>query len=533
MDFLLVDSLFFSQPLPAENAPVQRSHRFLGTHSRVVDFLCRLDFGQYFVTYNENQISTWQDLQNSVNQALFSPGVPGHPNTPVGGEEPLDRVYYENNWPYARSFLCRRFVKGLFDNLRNPPAVGDREDASLVRFQQFLFEADKRNDLEFYFSRIGPTSNLSMLTGRQRLLVHFGFDWISLHRSPGIAALDTKFKELYTLKAEKKFIVRRRTCVASILSMRSTDKFRNVELCPASWASVVPLLHRRTLILFNEFHSEADGLGFKDWLTDPGLWTVIDQQNTSRDTETTAVVFIYRLVCRIWERVLLEWRRVLDQSSEHIKVSETRALDDDLDVADLEELARQTWRDSQDWSTMSQLLLAQRKTIAHALGYLEAVSRSANLFPPPATPTSPSNEIVRLERIISEFNEMEQIVSQEFPNRGRNISDFVWIFRLTASQKKQRSNRTGQLTKREQVYNIIGARNAQAAENYSREMGNITWITFIFFPLITVSGLFGMNVDVLVDNPSIKWYFVVAVPLTLLVVGMALFIRRHRRRYYY
>ncbi|OAL34736.1 hypothetical protein AYO20_05931 [Fonsecaea nubica] len=506
MDFLLVDSEFFSQPLPAENAPAQRFPRFLGTHSRVVDFLCRLNGGQYLVTYNENQISTSRDLQNSVNQGLFSPGVPGHPNTPVGGEEPLDRVYYENNWPYARSFLCRRFVKGLVDNLQNPPAVGDREDASLVRFQQFLFEGDKRNDLEFYYSGIGPTSNLSMLAGRHRLLVHFGFDWISLHRRPGIAALDTKFKELYTLKAEKKFIVRRRTCVATILSMRSTDKFRNVDLCPASWASVVDLWHRRTLILFNELHSEADGLGFKDWLADPGLWTVIDQQNASRDTEATAVVFIYRLVCRIWERVLMGWRTVLDQSSEHIKVSETRALDDDLDVADLEELARQTWRDSQDWSTMSQLLLAQRKTIAHALGYLEAVSRSANLFPPPATPTLPSNEIVRLERIISEFNEMEQIVSQEFPNRGRNISDFV--------------------------YNIIGARNAQAAENYSKEMGNITWITFIFFPLITVSGLFGMNVDVLADNPSIKWYFVVAVPLTLLVVGMVLFIRRRRRRYY-
>jgi hypothetical protein len=34
---------------------------------------------------------------------------------------------------------------------------------------------------------------------------------------------------------------------------------------------------------------------------------------------------------------------------------------------------------------------------------------------------------------------------------------------------------------------MIGVRNAQAAENYNKEIGGISWITFIFFPLIAVS----------------------------------------------
>lgn len=37
-----------------------------------------------------------------------------------------------------------------------------------------------------------------------------------------------------------------------------------------------------------------------------------------------------------------------------------------------------------------------------------------------------------------------------------------------------------------------------------------------------------MNVDVLADNPSIKWYFIIAVPSTALVVLVAVLIRRRR-----
>lgn len=49
-------------------------------------------------------------------------------------------------------------------------------------------------------------------------------------------------------------------------------------------------------------------------------------------------------------------------------------------------------------------------------------------------------------------------------------------------------------------------------------MWRLSWITFIFLPLTFVVGFFGMNVDTFSGNPSIKWYFIAAVPLMLLVL---------------
>jgi Mg2+ and Co2+ transporter CorA len=43
--------------------------------------------------------------------------------------------------------------------------------------------------------------------------------------------------------------------------------------------------------------------------------------------------------------------------------------------------------------------------------------------------------------------------------------------------------------------------------------------------------MFGMNVDVLADSPSIKWYFIIAVPLTVLTLTLALVVHeRHQIR---
>lgn len=33
----------------------------------------------------------------------------------------------------------------------------------------------------------------------------------------------------------------------------------------------------------------------------------------------------------------------------------------------------------------------------------------------------------------------------------------------------------------------------------------LSWVTFIFLPLTFVATLFGMNVDLLSENPSLKW----------------------------
>ena len=180
-----------------------------------------------------------------------------------------------------------------------------------------------------------------------------------------------------------------------------------------------------------------------------------------------------------------------------------------LSIEQLETLAQDTWEDSLSWFTIQKLLIAHQKMISKSQSDLKALAKLVGL----------TEEKNQLQTCLNELKELETIVSQDFITRGQSISSLV--------------------------YNIIGVRNAQAAQKYSESMGRITWISFIFFPLIAVSvsisanirmslvdqpadtsivsqGLFGMNIDLLANNPSVKWYFIVAVPSLVLVLGLAL-----------
>lgn len=290
------------------------------------------------------------------------------------------------------------------------------------------------------------------------------------------------------------------------------------------------MVHRRTLILFNELHASQDGLNFKDWISPEktNIWEVVDDFNLSKDNEVTTIAFIHRLTGTVWQEVVHAWRNVVDKASEHIRTSvrpsrsslllsalkliawqENLALDKGLSIERLETLAQDTWEDSLSWFTIQKLLIAHQKMISKSQSDLKALAKLVGL----------TEEKNQLQTCLDELKELETIVSQDFITRGQSISSLV--------------------------YNIIGVRNAQAAQKYSESMGRITWISFIFFPLIAVSvsisanirmslvdqptdtsivsqGLFGMNIDLLANNPSVKWYFIVAVPFLVLVLGLAL-----------
>ncbi|KAH7020439.1 cora-like Mg2+ transporter protein-domain-containing protein [Ilyonectria destructans] len=55
-------------------------------------------------------------------------------------------------------------------------------------------------------------------------------------------------------------------------------------------------------------------------------------------------------------------------------------------------------------------------------------------------------------------------------------------------------------------FNLISINEARTSTSMSRSMKRLSWITFIFLPLTFISGLFGMNVDILESNPSWWWY---------------------------
>ncbi|KAK8880066.1 metal ion transmembrane transporter [Apiospora arundinis] len=68
------------------------------------------------------------------------------------------------------------------------------------------------------------------------------------------------------------------------------------------------------------------------------------------------------------------------------------------------------------------------------------------------------------------------------------------------------------------IYKRVAIRDARQSLMLNESLWRLSWITFIFLPLTFITGIFGMNVDTFSDNPSIKWWFIVAVPLMVLVL---------------
>lgn len=79
------------------------------------------------------------------------------------------------------------------------------------------------------------------------------------------------------------------------------------------------------------------------------------------------------------------------------------------------------------------------------------------------------------------------------------------------------------------MYKSVEIRDSRLGLQLDTSMWRLSWITFIFLPLTFISGFFGMNVDIFSkdeNNPELKWYFIVTVPLMVLVVLFWLFFKR-------
>jgi hypothetical protein len=69
------------------------------------------------------------------------------------------------------------------------------------------------------------------------------------------------------------------------------------------------------------------------------------------------------------------------------------------------------------------------------------------------------------------------------------------------------------------MYKSVSIRDARLSLELNASLWRLSWITFIFLPLTFLVGFFGMNVDTFVkDAPSLKWYFVAAVPLMVFIL---------------
>ncbi|KIW65039.1 hypothetical protein PV04_07326 [Phialophora macrospora] len=76
------------------------------------------------------------------------------------------------------------------------------------------------------------------------------------------------------------------------------------------------------------------------------------------------------------------------------------------------------------------------------------------------------------------------------------------------------------------MYKSVTIKDSRQSLELNASLWRLSWITFVFLPLTFLVGAFGMNVDAFEHYPSLKWYFVAAVPLMLMVIFFWFAMRR-------
>ncbi|KAF3911135.1 hypothetical protein AA313_de0207545 [Arthrobotrys entomopaga] len=81
------------------------------------------------------------------------------------------------------------------------------------------------------------------------------------------------------------------------------------------------------------------------------------------------------------------------------------------------------------------------------------------------------------------------------------------------------------------VFSLVSIDEAYRSREQGQSLKRLSWITFIFLPLMFVASLFGMNIDILENDPPWKWTLVVCAPTVgvVWVVWLAYRIRDRRR----
>ncbi|KAF2462332.1 ankyrin repeat-containing domain protein [Lineolata rhizophorae] len=80
----------------------------------------------------------------------------------------------------------------------------------------------------------------------------------------------------------------------------------------------------------------------------------------------------------------------------------------------------------------------------------------------------------------------------------------------------------------QKITNLIAIDEAYRSRDNNASIRRLSWITFIFLPLVFASGVFGMNIDLLSNDPPWVYYLYFIIPLCFLVAICYLLLRYRR-----
>ena len=178
----------------------------------------------------------------------------------------------------------------------------------------------------------------------------------------------------------------------------------------------------------------------------------------------------------IFKALATGWESFFNIAETHIAILEDKIYDSPAD----ESRAPELWYNSSWWLKVERLCYIHLECVKELVTHLDDL------------PNKPELARTWLDGVTEQFDKVITLVQEDLVKPTNNLSDLM--------------------------YKSVEIRDSRQSLSLGTSMWRLSWITFIFLPLTFIVGFFGMNVDTFQENPSIKWYFIAAVPLMVLVL---------------
>ncbi|KAF2807556.1 uncharacterized protein BDZ99DRAFT_465386, partial [Mytilinidion resinicola] len=124
-----------------------------------------------------------------------------------------------------------------------------------------------------------------------------------------------------------------------------------------------------------------------------------------------------------------------------------------------------------------------------------------------------------------EVKNWEMLYEQEHREKAQALKKDV--NELSEELRKRLNNLTATSQELIQLeFNLTSIAEAQKSTTMNRSIKRLSWITFVFLPLMFIASLFGMNIDLLKSNPGWWWYLPFAVGTMILTFTVWIIFKR-------
>ncbi|KAL1962734.1 hypothetical protein VTN77DRAFT_9188 [Rasamsonia byssochlamydoides] len=214
------------------------------------------------------------------------------------------------------------------------------------------------------------------------------------------------------------------------------------------------------------------------------FYLAFESRESVANDEQLAVQCTKSIISDVFKAVIAAWDGFLDQAVTHVSILEDKIYDQPAD----ETRAPELWSNSSLWLKVEKLLNVHIRVMHEMKSRLHELTDDVD------------SEDNWLDDIPGEFDRLTNLVTEDLVKPTGSLISLV--------------------------YQSVSIRDSRHSLELGASMWRLSWITFIFLPLTFIVGFFGMNVDTFANNPSIKWYFIAAIPFMIGVVAIYFVMKR-------